>query len=63
MRLTKTRREALVGAVLDQILDDITNEQTDAIYALLLDCPGTPLVKFLPRETQQCLGLLDSRNV
>lgn len=59
MRLTKERREQLVELVLAQILDDITNEQTDAIYALLLDCPRKPLVGFLPQETLEYAGLVD----
>lgn len=53
MRFTKSKREEVVGLVLEQMLEDISNQDTDAIYALLLDCPSQALVAFLPQLSRQ----------
>lgn len=49
-------QDTVIATVIDQIQQDISRHQTDALFSLLMLVPTDQLVAFLPQQTQRQFG-------
>jgi len=54
-----SKQEIIIGEVIQQIKTDISDGQSDALYALLMSVSTNQLLGFLPESTQQYLAQVD----
>lgn len=56
MSLSKFKQDALIQEVLCQIENDVRDQDTDAIYAMLMQCDHRAMQHYLPESSCEHLN-------